>query len=74
MPAYSVPDSSPVPKKSFARTAQASSPSSTTPSTAMPSAVAVSERRRSSDAIAIVAIVIAPMMSARTAMPHVNHA
>ena len=40
----------------------------------MPSAVAVSDRRRSSEAIAIVATVIAPMMSARTAMPHVNHA
>ena len=40
----------------------------------MPSAVAVSDRRRRREAIAIVAIVIAPMMRARTAMPHVNHA
>ena len=74
MPAYSPGWTAPVPKKSFARTAHASSASSTTPSTAIASAVAVRERRRSSEAMAIVAIVIAPMMRARTAMPHVNHA
>lgn len=73
-PAYSAGSTEPVSKKSFARTAHASRASSTTPRTAIASAVAVRERRRSSEAIAIVAIVIAPMMSARTPMPHVNHA
>ena len=52
------------PKRSLARTAQASSPSRITPSTPIPSAVAVSLRHRSSDATTIVASVTPPMISA----------
>lgn len=67
-PAYSAASVDPVPNRSFARTAQASRASSPTPSTPIPSAVAVRLRRRSHDASAIVASVMPPMMSARTVM------
>ena len=54
----------PAPKRSFARTAQLSRASRITPSTAIASAVAVSDHRRSSEATTIVASVMPPMISA----------
>lgn len=74
MPVHTAGRKLAAPNRSFAYTAQVSSPSSTTPSAAIPSAVAVRPLRRSSDAPPIVRSVIAPTITARRAMPATNQA
>ncbi len=74
IPAYTAGSVEPVPNRSFARTAHASSASSPTPSTPIASAVAPRSRRRSHEASTTVARVIPPMMSARASIPMTNHA